>query len=164
MASPSNAVRFRGYVHPIRTLPHAVVSGGTPLIRITLTSHNRSSDVRFLIDTGADATVLHPNDAYRLLGDELYRIDFERDSRRIAGLGVGGGAERVVRDATLTLRSVDGESYSMEMPILIARPEPAEPGDHGNWRLPSLLGRDFLRHFRFELFCGERREAALETL
>ena len=50
------------------------------------------------------------------------------------------------------------------MPILIARPEPAEPGDHGNWRLPSLLGRDFLRHFRFELFCGERREAALETL
>ena len=125
---------------------------------------NRSSEVRFLIDTGADATVLHPRDAYRLLGDELHRIDFGRDPYHIAGLGVGGGAERVVRDATLTLRSVDGETYPMEMPILIARPTPAEPGDHGNWRLPSLLGRDFLRHFRFELFCGTRREAVLETL
>ena len=157
-------MRFRGYVHQIRTLPHAVVSGGAPLIRITLTSHNRSSDARFLIDTGAEATVLHPRDAYRLLGDDLYRIDFERDSRRITGLGVGGAADRVVRDTMLTLYSVDDELYSVEMPILIARPTPTEPGVHGNWRLPSLLGRDFLRHFRFELFCGERREAALETL
>ena len=79
-------------------------------------------------------------------------------------MGVGVGVDRVVHDATLTLRSVEDETYPMEMPILIARPALAEPGDHGNWRLPSLLGRDFLRHFRFELLCGERREAALETL
>ena len=50
------------------------------------------------------------------------------------------------------------------MPILFARPTPVEPGDHGNWRLPSLLGRDFLRHFRLELLCGEQRRVALETL
>ena len=157
-------MRFRGYVHPIRTLPHSVVSGGAARIRITLMLQGRSSDIRFLIDTGADATVLHPRDAYRLLGGDLHRIDFGRDSYRVAGLGVGGDIDRVVRDAMLTLRSVDDEVYAVEMPILIARPTPAEPGDHGNWRLPSLLGRDFLRHFRFELFCGERREAALETL
>ena len=125
---------------------------------------DRSDDVRFLIDSGSDATILHLTDAQFLLGNDLHRIDFERDPRRIAGLGVGGGADRVVRDATYMLRSVDGTTYTIGLPILIARPVPAEPGDHGNWRLPSLLGRDFLRHFRFELFCGERREAALETL
>ena len=141
-----------------------MISGGAPLIQIAVTLEDRSDDIWFLIDTGADATVLHPADAQSLLGDGLQMIDFARDPYRAAGLGVGGGAERVARDATLTLRSVDDETYAVEMPILIARPVPAEPGDHGNWRLPSLLGRDFLRHFRFELFCGERREAALETL
>ena len=141
-----------------------MISGGAPLIQIAVALEGRSDDIWFLIDTGADATVLHPADAQSLLGDSLHRIDFARDPYRAAGLGVGGGVDRVVRDATLTLRSVDDETHATEMPILIARPTPAEPGDHGNWRLPSLLGRDFLRHFRFELFCGERREAALETL
>ena len=157
-------MRFRGYVHPTRALPHSVISGGAPLIKVSLALQGRSDEVRFLIDSGSDATILHPTDAQFLLGDDLQRIDFERDPRRIAGMGVGGAADRVVRDAMLTLRSVDGEIYSMEMPILIARPTLAEPGNHGNWRLPSLLGRDFLRHFRFELLCGERREAALEAL
>ena len=141
-----------------------MVSGGSPLAQIVVALDGRSREVSFLIDTGADATVLHPRDARRILARDLYTINFDADSRRVVGLGVGGGADRVVRDATLMLRSVDGGTYSMEMPILIARPVPAEPGDHGNWRLPSLLGRDFLRHFRFELFCGERREAVLETL
>ena len=157
-------MRFRGYVHPTRALPHSVVSGGAPLIKVSLALQGRSDDVRFLIDSGSDATILHPTDAQSFLADDLYRIDFERDPRRIAGMGVGGAADRVVRDATLTLRAVDEATYTISMPILIARPTSAEPGDHGNWRLPSLLGRDFLRHFRFELFCGERREAAIETL
>ena len=141
-----------------------MISGGAPLIQIAVALEDRNDDIWFLIDTGADATVLHPADAQSLLGDGLRRIDFGSDPYRAAGLGVGGGVDRVVRDATLALRSVDDEVYAVGMPILIARPAPAEPGDHGNWRLPSLLGRDFLRHFRFELFCGERREAALETL
>ena len=124
----------------------------------------RSRDVRFLIDTGAEGTVLHPADAHHILGDDLHRIDFERDFHHVAGLGVGGAVDRVVRDATLTLRSEDRRFYPIEMPILIARPTPAEPGEHGNWRLPSLLGRDFLRHFSLELLCGDRRRVALETL
>ena len=157
-------MRFLGDVGPRRLLRNSVVSGGSPLIRIDLTLEGRSGSVWFLIDTGADATILHPRDALRILAEDLDVIDFNTDSRRMAGIGVGGGAQRVARHATYTLRSVDDEMYDLEMPILIARPIPAESGDHGNWRLPSLLGRDFLRHFRFELLCGERREAALETL
>ena len=157
-------MQFRGVVRPSRRLPHGIVSGGAPLLKVQLAVAGRRDDIWFLVDTGADATVLHPADAQSLLAGDLQRIDFGRDPYRVAGFGVGGGADRVVRDATLTLRSVDDELYAVEMPILIARPMPAEPSDHGNWRLPSLLGRDFLRHFRFELFCGERREAALEAL
>ena len=151
-------------VRPLRGLPHGIVSGGAPLLKVQLAVADHMGDVWFLVDTGADATVLHPADAQALLAGDLHRINFGHDPYRVAGLGVGGGAERVARDATLTLRSVDDEAHPVQMPILIARPTPAEPGDHGNWRLPSLLGRDFLRHFRFELFCGEQREAVLETL
>ena len=134
------------------------------MILIWVSLGGRTVDVRFLIDTGTDATVLHPTDADRLLGDDLRRIDFDRDLFRVAGLGVGGVADRVTRDAVLTLNAVNDELYRIEMPILIAHPTPAEPGEHGNWRLPSLLGRDFLRHFRLELLCGDRRQLTLETL
>ena len=129
---------------------------------MALSGHSR--DIAFLIDTGADATVLHPTDAYRLFRGDLRTIDFDRDPRRVPGLGVGGAVDRVVRDATLTLRSEDHRLHPIEMPILIARPIPSEPGEHGNWRLPSLLGRDFLRHFRLELLCGEERRVMLESL
>ncbi len=132
------------------------------LARVSL--GDQAMEVRFLIDTGTDATVLHPQDAKRILGDDLRRIDFDRDPRRTIGEGVVGAVERVVRDAALTLQSEDRRLHPIEMPILIARPIPAEPGEHGNWRLPSLLGRDFLRHFRLELLCGDRRRVALETL
>ena len=157
-------MRFLGYVHPTNSLPHSIVSGGAPRIQIRVALDGRSEQVPFLIDTGTDATVLHPRDAQRILGDDLHRIDFQSDPRRFTGFGVGGAVDRVARDTILTLYSIDDEPYPIEMPILIARPAPAEPGDHGNWRLPSLLGRDFLRRFRLELLCGERRQLTLETL
>ena len=157
-------MRFHGFVHPTRSQGHAIVSGGAPLIRVTVALNDRADDARFLIDTGADATVLHPTDAHSILGADLYTIDFDHDPHHTTGEGVGGTVDRVVRDATLTLQSEDGRLHSIEMPILIARPTPTEPGEHGNWRLPSLLGRDFLRHFRLELLCGGRRQLTLETL
>ena len=158
-------MRFRGYVHPTSSLPHSITSGGAALIRIWVAlEEGPIREITFLIDTGSDGSVLHPADAQSLLGGNLHRIDFGGDSRRVAGLGVGGAVDRVARDAALILNSADGETYSLEMPILIARPIPSEPGEHGNWRLPSLLGRDFLRHFRLELLCGDRRRVVLETL
>ena len=157
-------MRFHGFVHPTSSLPHSIVSGGAPMILVRVSLGDQAMDVRFLIDTGTDATVLHPADAKRILGDDLRRIDFDHDPHRTTGEGVGGAVDRVARDATLSLRSEGRRFYLIEMPILIARPTPAEPGDHGNWRLPSLLGRDFLRHFRLELLCGEQRRVMLESL
>ena len=157
-------MRFHGFVHPTSSLSHSLVSGGAPMILIWVSLGGQSVDVRFLIDTGTDATVLHPPDAKRILSNDLHQVDFDHDPHRTTGEGVGGAVDRVARDATLSLRSEDRRFYPIEMPMLIARPTPAEPGDHGNWRLPSLLGRDFLRHFRLELLCGDRRRVALETL
>lgn len=157
-------MRFHGEVRDARVLSHSIVSGGAPVIGVRVGLGGHSRDIAFLIDTGADATVLHPADAYRLLGDDLHGIDFDHDPRRTPGLGVGGAVDRVVQNATLTLRSEDRQLHPIDMPILIARPIPAEPGEHGNWRLPSLLGRDFLRHFRLELLCGEQRRVMLESL
>ena len=134
------------------------------MILIWVSLGGQSVDVRFLIDTGTDATVLHPPDAKRILSNDLHQIDFDHDPHRTTGEGVGGAVDRVARDATLSLRSEDRRFYPIEMPILIARPTPAEPGDHGNWRLPSLLGRDFLRRFRLELLCGQQRRVTLESL
>ena len=157
-------MRFHGVVRDERALPHSIISGGAPLLWVRVALNGHSREIAFLIDTGADATVLHPTDAYRLLSDDFRAIQFDNEAHRVAGEGVGGAVDRVVRDATLTLRSEDRRFYPIEMPILIARPNPAEPGDHGNWRLPSLLGRDFLRQFRLELLCGDRRQLTLETL
>ena len=71
---------------------------------------------------------------------------------------------RVVRDATLGIISNDREPYFLRMRILIAEPTQSAPRGDGNWQLPSVLGRDFLRHFRLELLCGDARRVILETL
>ena len=157
-------MQFRGAVLSQESFPYSIVVGGAALIQITVSIGDREGAVRFLIDTGADVTTLNPRDASRILMEDLLEIDFAADSRRVRGRGIGGGVDQVVRDAALTLRSIDREQYEVELPILIAQPTPAEPGEHGNWRLPSLLGRDFLRHFRLELHCGEPRSVLLETL
>ena len=101
----------------------------------------------FLIDAGSSATTLHPQDALELLGDDYFQIDFANDPHRVSARGVGGVVNRVVRHATLGITSIDREPYFLRMRILIAEPTQSAPRGHGNWQLPSVLGRDFLRHF-----------------
>ena len=120
--------------------------------------------VQFLIDTGAEVTVLSAADSLSVLGGAVLGIDFVRDPRRLQLQGIGGGAQHVVRDATMTLRSIEGERYSVAMPILIAEPDLSRLADPLTPQLPSLLGRDFLRRFHLNLACGDPRSVALETL
>ena len=157
-------MQFRVTVREARTLPHAIVSGGEALIEVLVATDGRQGAIPFMIDTGADVTVLSSADSLRLLRDDAFAMDFARDPRRLQIRGIGGGAQYVVRDATMTLRSREGENYSLTMPILIAEPAPPRLAEPGPPQPPSVLGRDFLRHFHLELRCGDQRRALLETL
>ena len=157
-------MQFRVTVREARTLPHAIVSGGEALIEVIVAMEGQQRAIPFMIDTGADVTVLSADDSLAVLGSEAFGLDFARDPRRLQIQGIGGGAQYVVRDATMTLRSREGESYSLAMPILIAEPAPPRLAEPGPPQPPSVLGRDFLRHFHLELRCGDQRRARLETL
>ena len=157
-------MQFPVTVHASRPLPHSIVSGGEALIEVLVATDGQQYAVQFMIDTGADVTVLNSDDSLAVLGSAALDIDFARDPRSLSVMGIGGGAQHVVRDAALTLHSTEGERHSIAMPILIAEPAPPRLAEPGPPLPPSVLGRDFLRHFHLELRCGDQRRAALETL
>lgn len=158
-------MQFRGYLKPTQIYAHSIVSGGSAHIEIGIAIAGQVlGSIHFLIDTGADVTVIHPTDAARVLRGDFFALDFLRDTHLVDASGVGGIAKRVVRDATLHVESTEGDPWQISLPILIAEPVPRAPPDTGNWRLPSLLGRDFLRHFRLELIYGDAPQVLLETL
>ena len=157
-------MQFRVTVRESRTLPHAIVSGGEALIEVLVAAEGQERTVPFMIDTGADVTVLSADDSLAVLGSAALGIDFARDPRSLQIRGIGGSAQYVVRDATMTLRSTEGEHHSLAMPILIAEPAPPRLAEPGPPQPPSVLGRDFLRRFHLELRCGDQRRALLETL
>lgn len=112
-----------------------------------------TTEALFLVDTGADATLLAPVDAYELLGNALFEIDFDDEAKVFWSVGIGGYARSVIRSAILSTVSDDGEFIGVFAPICIAEPVPRLPTpEHpGNWSTPSLLGRDILRYFEIRL-------------
>lgn len=157
-------MRFRGWVNDQQVFPHSVISGGAAYIHVIVSIEGRAARIRFLIDTGSDATVLSPLDSWFVMGERLLRVDFAHDPRSVRSRGIGGYAQAIIRDAALTLRSTDGDLYPIDLPILIAEPDPAIRTAPSTPQLPSLLGRDFLRHFHLNLACGDPRTVALDTL
>ena len=158
-------MQFQGHLEPTRIYDYSIVSGGAARMMIGVSISDRAPvAVDFQIDTGADVTVISPNDAIVILGSSYLTLNFSRDARLVSAIGVGGTARRVVRDATLHLESTEGNPWRIVLPILIAEPVPRAPSRSGNWQLPSLLGRDFLRHFRLELSYGDAPQVLLEPL
>lgn len=105
---------------------------------------DRQLEVRFLIDTGADTTVLSPEDAADLLGGEVYRrlgVLFPDNRVSVTGVGVGDAVELPL---TLVFRVPDERPLVFREPVLVAA-APGEP--RATVPLPSLLGRDILNRF-----------------
>lgn len=101
----------------------------------------RSLEVRFLVDTGADRTVLGAVHAERLrthFGLDLTTLHQDQPS-----VGVGGQVSTRMIEALIAL---DNPSLPVTLPILDALP--------ARVAIPSLLGRDILAHFA--LFLEER--------
>ena len=108
---------------------------------VAIPSQNLLSRITFLVDTGADPTLLSPRDALRL------GLNLELLQSGPSTAGVGGVTRTVVVDATITLGPV---VYPLSLRVLA----PEGPQQRALNRIPSLLGRDLLAHFA--LFMEER--------
>ncbi len=123
-----------------------------PFVDARVRSAHGHAQVTFMIDTGADSTVLMPSASHRLLGDDLFSLDFDS---RIEVVPLHGGADQQIRSARTQLTivfldDVDTE-VEIEREVWIAEPFPAEYSSEGNWEHDSLLGRDAIWPGDFEL-------------
>jgi hypothetical protein len=104
-------------------------------------------DVAFLVDTGADSTLLAPRDVTRL------GIDLQQLPEGAPSTGVGGRTPTAYARAIITL---DTHNFDVRLRILAPR---APHQQAVLIRIPSLLGRDVLAHFA--LFFEERTRRVL---
>lgn len=89
--------------------------------------------VRFLVDTGAVVTCIHPRDSIPL------RLPFDRLQHSEHITGVGGRSQRFLERATLTfLDATVAATYVYNLDVRVGKPEQVGGG------LPSLLGQDVL--------------------
>ena len=117
---------------------------------VDLASHQQSGTVEFLVDTGADNTVLSPRDA-ALLGINVALLP-----PGVSSTGVGGTTLTVTAPARL---SVGPHTYFLDLRILAPQTGRERAVlEH----IPSLLGRDVLAHFALFYEDGEDLVLLLE--
>jgi predicted aspartyl protease len=114
---------------------------------LTIPSLHRSADTAFLVDTGADGTLLAPRDA-ALMGVDVGLLPSGPTST-----GVGGTVRTVQVAATLALGP---DTYDLMLRILAPDTRSQRSALA---RIPSLLGRDILA--RFALFYDDHEELVL---
>ena len=114
-------------------------TSGRPYLegRLFLPRLDVRGDISFLVDTGADASLINPLDSARL------GIDYSRLEGHAESWGIGGVAHNFIEDAVLVFSEPGVALYVYRLTIDISPPGPAIPAD-----LPSLLGRDILDRWR----------------
>lgn len=105
--------------------------------RLVLPRLGVSGPVDFLVDTGAAASVMHPDDGKALgcpFDDLLLPMAFE---------GVGG-THTYYRETAVIEFDDGGTEVGLRLELAVAKPHPLVDG------LDSLLGRDILNRLRME--------------
>ena len=112
------------------------------------------TDIRFLVDTGAESTCLHPADG------EYIRFPYDELVVSLDSEGVGGSYPYYREYAFVVFsESASNQVRAFDIILAVARPEiptPSNPRPVVN-RLPSLLGRDVLNRMRMDYDFGGRR-------
>jgi len=113
-------------------------TSGAPYLeaRISIPRLTLTGLISFLVDTGADGTVLMPADSRKLA------INFGSLRNPVTSEGIGGAAKGFNEQIILSF-SDRKFIYSYLFTAEIAAPTPH------NHRFPSLLGRDVLDQWRF---------------
>ena len=142
--------RIEGHLRPHRPYHHADAPLA-PYVNVIVGDPDELRSVDFLIDTGTDFTILGPRDADNLLGDAYTTYDFRGAPSGIGSITIGQSDTRLVRSLTqLQFIDDDGETTALVIPVGFVQPIPAKKPqqgqEHGNWLMPSLLGRDVLQH------------------
>ena len=105
--------------------------------RVAVQRFRIDSKVRFLLDTGASNTLLHPQDSYKL------GVPFASLANRVGSISIGGVGHYFREPGALVFE--DGfqiRMYGFE--LLISEPS------HADKELPSLLGRNIINYWRVE--------------
>lgn len=118
------------------------------MVNLVVAFGQRREQVPFMIDTGADFTIVAPRRTRELFGTE---IDYGAvlPSRRLPIAGVGPGTvDTIIQRVGLLM--TDDEEAVLRFPqaMLFAIPQPDVAG---RWQVPSVLGRDVLSRFELRL-------------
>ena len=116
------------------------------MVRIAVFLPRLTSDwklVEFLVDTGTEATTLHPTDAVYSVGIDQTRLSLPYMWPDTApSYGIGGAVEDYIELARYRLLHDDGAEQTITGQIRIAQPTMY------NRQFPSLVGWNILQHFR----------------
>lgn len=113
-------------------------TSGRPFIegRLILPRLNVRGDISFLLDTGADSSIIMPGDAQRL-GVPFDRLQGDHECG-----GIGGTIRHFAEQAVLVFSDSGVALYAYELQIAVM------PNDPGMEEVPSLLGRDVVDRWR----------------
>ena len=113
-------------------------TSGRPYVegRVYFPRFDLEGDVSFLVDTGADASLLNPGDVVRI-GVNIDLLEGSAES-----VGLGGAIQCFVEAVWVIFTTIDGtiHIYSSSMEIAPVQPDTLD--------LPSLLGQDILDHWK----------------
>jgi hypothetical protein len=98
-----------------------------------------SGHVRFLVDTGADFTLIHPT-SMTILGVQPKK--HFRDAGLNESHGIGGRTKLYLEPCNLTFAHQNGTMDQIALTLRFASPTRV------NAHYPSLLGRDVLSYYR----------------
>ena len=140
--------RFPGYFHNIQARTHPDLALVPRPHTTVLVSFGRGRlRVPFLVDTGADFTILQPDDARQLLRLSQQAAPVPSGSGSLTISGIGSSMERTtIRRVGLRFMDDSGEAYWFAQSILFAD----DPSSR-SWNVSSVLGRDVLRRFDLNL-------------